>query len=83
MESKFKDILKGNVVFVGVGNILRRDDAFGPVFIGELKTKVPAVCIDAGTTPENYTGKIIFETPDTIIIVDAAHLDKAPVNMTY
>ena len=36
------------------------------------------VCIDAGSAPENYTGKITKENPDTILIVDAVHLDLSP-----
>ena len=41
-----------------------------------LKTK--AVSIDAGSAPENFTGKIKKEDPDTILIVDAADLGKDP-----
>ena len=36
------------------------------------------MCIDAGSAPENYTGKIVKELPDIIILIDAAHLDLAP-----
>jgi hydrogenase 3 maturation protease len=74
----FTQILKGKVVFLGVGNILRSDDGFGPALIEKLKGNTEAICIDAGTAPENYAGKIIKEKPDTIVIFDAAHLDLAP-----
>lgn len=70
----FKDIWKGKVVIVGVGNALRGDDAFGPTLIERLKGRVPAACVNAGSSPENYAGKIIKENPETIIIADAAHL---------
>jgi hydrogenase 3 maturation protease len=72
------DILKGKIVFLGVGNILRADDAFGPELIAKLQESTEVVCIDAGTTPENYAGKIIKEEPDTVVIVDAAHLGLEP-----
>ncbi|MGB2600694.1 MAG: hydrogenase 3 maturation endopeptidase HyCI [Candidatus Omnitrophota bacterium] len=72
------DILKGKIVFLGVGNILRADDAFGPELIAKLQGFTEAVCIDAGTTPENYAGKIIKEEPDTVVIIDAAHLGLNP-----
>lgn len=79
----FKNILKGKVVIVGIGNLLRSDDAFGPLLTFRLKqslAKLPAkrlVCLDAGTTPENYAGKIVKEKPDTVLLVDAVHLAKA------
>ena len=74
----FTQILKGKIVFVGVGNTLRGDDGFGPALIEGLRGNTEATCIDAGTAPENYAGKIIKEKPDTIIIVDAAHMDLLP-----
>lgn len=74
----FEDILKGKVVIVGIGNTLRGDDGCGPALIERLQGKINAVCIDAGTAPENYTGKIIKEKPETILIVDAVHLGLTP-----
>ncbi len=78
MKNRFQDILKGKVVIVGIGNILRGDDAFGPAFIEKIKGHIDAVCIDAGSAPENYVGKIVKLEPDTILIVDAIHLDLKP-----
>jgi len=77
MEILLTDIVKGKVVIVGIGNILRGDDGFGPYLIEKIKDRVPAVCIDAGSAPENYAGKIVKEKPDTIILVDVVHLDLA------
>jgi hydrogenase 3 maturation protease len=70
----FQDILKGKIVFVGIGNTLRSDDGLGPAIIERLKNHTAAVCIDAGSAPENHSGKIIKEKPDTVILIDAAHL---------
>jgi len=78
MKNGFKDILKGNIVIVGVGNLLRSDDGFGPRFVEKIKEHVNAVCIDAGSAPENYVGKIVKLKPDTILIVDAVYLDSQP-----
>ncbi|MFH1836887.1 MAG: hydrogenase maturation peptidase HycI [Candidatus Omnitrophota bacterium] len=72
------NIIKDRTVIVGVGNILRGDDAFGPVLIEQIKDNINAVCIDAGSAPENYLGKIIKEKPDNVLIVDAAHMGLAP-----
>lgn len=74
MEDRLLSILKGKVVILGIGNPLRGDDGFGPFLIELIRDKVSAVCIDAGAAPENYIGKIIKETPDTVLIVDAVHL---------
>lgn len=73
-----KDILKGKVVIVGIGNVLKGDDAFGVMLVDRLAGKVPAALINAGVSPENYTGKIAKENPDCILLVDAADLGKKP-----
>ncbi len=73
-----KNIFQGRVTIVGIGNILRSDDAFGPRLIEKLCNKIDAVCIDAGSAPENYLGKIAKENPDTVLIVDAVDLGKSP-----
>ncbi len=73
-------ILKGKVVIVGVGNVLRGDDGLGPVFVEGLKSKVGVPCINAGNAFENYLGVIIRERPETVLLVDAVHLDMNPGN---
>ena len=78
VKEDFVQFLKGRVIFVGIGNSLRGDDGFGPALINELQGQIKAVCLDAGPAPENYTGKIIKESPDTIVLVDAVHLDLPP-----
>lgn len=78
MDNIFTDKLRGRTVIVGIGNPLRGDDGFGPQLIKQLIGKIDAVCIDAGTTPETYSGKLIKEDPDTILLVDAVHLNKQP-----
>ena len=74
MEKQLAPILKGKIVIVGIGNLLRGDDGFGPYLVELLRDGITAVCIDAGTAPESYIGKIIKEEPDTVLIVDAVHL---------
>ena len=68
----------GKCVIVGIGNPLQGDDGFGPALIERLEGKVDAVCIDAGGAPENYTGSIVKEDPETILLVDAVHMGLAP-----
>ncbi len=70
-----KDILKGKIVTLCLGNIDRGDDGVGPHIAGLLKGKVSYEVIDAGVAPENYTGVIKRAKPDTIIIIDAIHFE--------
>lgn len=78
MENIFLPILLGKTVIVGIGNPLRGDDGFGPALIQQLEGKNGFICIDAGSTPENYVGRIIKEKPETILLVDAVQLDLNP-----
>ena len=75
LQNPFQNIFKGKTVIVGIGNIIKGDDGFGPALIKKLDGKIKAVCIDAGLTPENYAGRITKQNPDTILLVDAVHLD--------
>ena len=78
MSNLFEGIFKGRVVIVGIGNVLRGDDAFGPKLIEQLSEQIDMVCIDAGSAPENYIGKIAKERPNTILIVDVVDLGQGP-----
>jgi len=83
MQINIEDILSASggrkkIIIVGIGNIIRGDDGFGPVLVKKIKDEAKALCLDAGTAPENYLGKIIKEKPDIILIIDAVHLDKNP-----
>lgn len=74
------NILKGKVVIIGIGNIMKGDDGVGPTFIKMIEDINDYICIDGGTAPENYAGKIVKENPDTVLLVDAVELDKEPGN---
>lgn len=74
----FKRILKGRVVIVGIGNVLRGDDGLGPELVQRLSYKVEACCINAGNALENHLGPIGRYNPDTVLLVDAMHLGLRP-----
>jgi len=78
MQTNLKDILKGKIVIIGIGNIIRGDDGFGPLLIEKIKGDLELICLDGGTAPENYLGKIAKENPDTVLIIDAVYLGKNP-----
>lgn len=62
---------------MGIGNIMRGDDGIGPELVAILSEK--GFCtVDAGTVPENHIRSVARLDPDTIVIVDAVHLDREP-----
>jgi hydrogenase 3 maturation protease len=64
-------LLEGTVMYVGVGNRMRGDDAAGPLVIDALGKDAGIGCIDAGVAPENYAEWIARETPGTVVIIDS------------
>ena len=81
-SSDIKERLKGIVTIIGIGNIMRGDDGFGPKLIESLKKKnIKASLFDCGTVPENYIFPILTTLCDTVILVDAADLKTEPGSM--
>lgn len=77
----FREFKKGikvppnEIVFVGLGNESRSDDAAGLLFTRELKKHVEYLhsnFVFAGTNPENYLEKILEFHPKLVIFIDAA-----------
>lgn len=77
LEKKIRNLLKGRIVYMGMGNILRGDDGIGPKLVEALRKK-GAEAVDAGTVPENYIGPVKRLEPDIIVMIDAVHLDREP-----
>lgn len=86
IENKIANFLEDfqKLIIWGIGNPLRNDDGLGPVFADNLANLInnpnnnpnnqlseKIVIINAGSVPENFTGKIKQEVPSHIIIVDA------------
>jgi hydrogenase 3 maturation protease len=73
--SVLKEFIKNKkVVFVGIGNTLRRDDGIGCYFVEELSKKVKndkINFINTGLCVENYLSKIVKLNPEVVIFVDA------------
>ena len=70
--------LRGKVVICGIGSTLRSDDGIGSLLASRIHGKVPYIVYDAGSSPENYLGKIIKDKPDTVILVDAVDFGGLP-----
>lgn len=67
-----------NILFVGVGNLLKRDDGVGVHITRNLKQSDNISKITVEVSIENYIGKINAINPDILIIVDAMNFDKNP-----
>ncbi|MBN2375884.1 MAG: hydrogenase maturation protease [Sedimentisphaerales bacterium] len=71
-----------DTILVGIGNLLRGDDSFGPILIKKLQNRTSLQLIDAGSAPENFLESICKLSPQKIIIADAVNLD-SPVGSLH
>lgn len=65
-------LLRVKVIILGIGNVLRQDDAFGSRLAQDLKDRIKFKVYDAGSSPENFLGVIIKEAPAVVLLIDAA-----------
>ncbi len=66
------------LIFIGIGNKLRKDDGAGSIIISRLKRKGIKNVLDCGIVPENFIGKIIKINPTHIIFFDAIDMREKP-----
>ena len=74
------------IVFVGLGNEARGDDAAGLFFLNELENCAEfkdSAFIEARTNPENHLEQIIKHEPGLVVFIDAAHMGAAPGEMAW
>jgi len=76
---QIKDIFKGKVLLVGVGNSLRGDDSAGSELIRRcLIKKIQCGLLDAEMSPENFINKIVNSNYETVILVDSVDMRETP-----
>ncbi len=62
-------------VLLGMGSVVRKDDGVGVYVIDLAKDRLHGwVLINGETVPENYTSYLKRESPDILVIVDAADM---------
>lgn len=66
------------VLFVGVGNVLRRDDGAGVYIVSNIETKGRFSRLIVEASIENYISKINSLDPDILIIVDCIDFNRKP-----
>jgi hydrogenase 3 maturation protease len=64
-----------NPVIMGIGNELNGDDGVGPYIADALADSTVFIVFNAGTQPDNFTGKITAMGPSHVVFVDAAMID--------
>lgn len=70
-----------NVLFVGIGNLLKMDDGVGVYISRKIKKSGCISSLAAEVSIENYIGKINSLNPDILVLIDCADI-KSPVG-TY
>lgn len=78
MLDHLKAHLADRAVILGIGGSLSSDDAVGSLLASRIKNKVPYIVYDAGPSPENYLGKIIKDSPNNVVIIDAVDFGGKP-----
>jgi hydrogenase 3 maturation protease len=85
-EKSFEEKLKAwlsdakKVTVVGVGNMMRKDDAVGVEIVKRLQGKVSSevMLVEAETMPENHLEQIIDFRPSHVLIIDSGLIGKEP-----
>jgi len=80
--NQIKPYLDSKFLMVGLGNILRMDDAAGIILARRLK-KSGFCVLEAGTAFENYLEKIIQKKPQTLFIIDAIDFGGKPGEIKF
>ena len=67
-------------ILLGIGNELKGDDGIGNILARGFREK-GWISIACETVPENFTGVVERERPETLVIVDAADMGIGPGEM--
>ncbi len=68
----------GNILFAGVGNVLKRDDGVGVYITQKIRhgNGIGRLTVEMGI--ENHIGKINKLAPDVLVIIDACDFGREP-----
>ena len=66
------------LLFIGVGNLLKRDDGVGVVISKQIIEKPAIRSLTVEVSIENYIGKINSLEPDEIVLIDCMELGSSP-----
>jgi len=66
------------LLFVGVGNLLKRDDGVGVVISKQIIERPAIQALTVEVSIENYIGKINSLKPEEIVLIDCMELGSSP-----
>jgi len=66
------------ILFVGVGNLLKRDDGVGVYISNRISNRNYISSLTVETGIENYIGKINTLKPDLLVLLDCMELGSGP-----
>jgi hydrogenase maturation protease len=76
--SKLLAVRDRKVLFVGIGNLLRRDDGAGVFISTRIRESENVRVITAEASIENYIGKINSTEHDLLVLIDCADMKRPP-----
>ena len=81
MKQKLEKILNRknkNILFAGVGNVLRSDDGVGVFIVSGIEKREHISTLLVEVSIENYINKINSISPDILIIADCLDFNREP-----
>jgi hydrogenase 3 maturation protease len=66
------------ILFVGIGNLLKTDDAVGVYISSNIKNSPTVSALTVEVSIENYIGKINSLNPDILILIDCIDMKSNP-----
>lgn len=81
MPEELKNFLLKNdkrILFVGIGNLLKKDDGVGVYISSGIKNKSNIETLTVEVSLENYIGKINRIDPDILVLIDCVEMGSAP-----
>jgi len=69
---------EAKLLFVGLGNPLKRDDGIGVYISNRLRHGINISVLTAEVSIENYVGKINSLRPDILVLIDCTDMKESP-----
>ena len=66
------------ILFAGIGNILKRDDGVGVYITSRIINRKNISALTVETSLENYIGKINSLSPDILVLIDCVDMKLPP-----
>jgi hydrogenase maturation protease len=78
LKPHLSEINEKNTLFVGIGNVLKKDDGVGVYITKNLSKSNNRKVLTVEVSIENYIGKINNMNPEIIVLIDSMDFGKSP-----